>query len=404
MAGAPGKAKRVTQQAPHDDVLGHSTIDPNSVLDQYGRSYQAYRSGKYYLPNDALEQDRLDTVHSIYCLALGGLYLAPIHNPRFVLDLCTGTGVWAIDFAQNNPDSLVLGTDLSLIHPAQYPSNCWWMQQNAEEEWTSFRPQDYIHIRSVAGCFDNNMSVIQKCYRTLTPGGYIELQDILYDTRSYDGTHEGTSLQRFHCAFTAGLANMGRYLWAPVGYKDMLVAAGFQDVQERTTMIPCNGWPADMHLKNIGKLQRLSMEKGLQAMHKLLIVAGLSDADAVELAKRTLMDANNRNIHAYFPLYVVYGRKPLGAPQGPLPVQHCSGSAAGGLYHQLPNRNLWTQPPVATPSYHQANKNLHMADPPAELPPYYTNDQPCDYPGFSAPVAQWMPYYEASVPSDTHVT
>lgn len=44
----------------------------------------------------------MDLVHHIYRLVLGGkLYLAPIgENPSRILDLGTGTGIWAMDFAE----------------------------------------------------------------------------------------------------------------------------------------------------------------------------------------------------------------------------------------------------------------------------------------------------------------
>ena len=53
-------------------------------------------------PNDDDEQDRMDMGHHIYRLMLGGeLYLAPIaKDVSRVLDLGTGTGIWAIDFAE----------------------------------------------------------------------------------------------------------------------------------------------------------------------------------------------------------------------------------------------------------------------------------------------------------------
>lgn len=404
MVGAPDKFMGIIQQTIDDDMLAHSTIDPSSATDQYGRSYQTYRLGKYHLPNDALEQDRLDTMHGIYCLALGGLYLAPIHKPRFVLDLGTGTGIWAMDFAQANPESVVLGTDLSLIQPAHYPPNCSWMQHNAEEKWTSFPAHDFIHIRSLAGCFDNDMSVLAKCYRNLAPGGYIELQDILYDAHSYDGTHEGTSLQRFNRTLWVGLRNLGRDMWVPTRYKYMLVAAGFQDVQERILMVPCNGWPGDAHAKKMGRLQRYSMEKGLQAMHRLLMVAGMSDADAVELENRTLMDLNNRDTHALFPLYFVYARKPLETLRLSPPVQQQSGSAVGGMPFQSSSSSLGTRPPVVPPPYYPTDTNLPKTEPPVGPPPYYTNNQPSDYQAFSVPVPDWTTYHGASFPTDTYVT
>jgi len=53
------------------------------------------------MPNDAAEQSRLDLYHHIFLLLLGGkLYTAPLDNPQSVLDVGTGTGLWAIDFAE----------------------------------------------------------------------------------------------------------------------------------------------------------------------------------------------------------------------------------------------------------------------------------------------------------------
>ncbi|KAL1978368.1 hypothetical protein VTN31DRAFT_1227 [Thermomyces dupontii] len=58
----------------------------------------------YLPPNDETENDRLDIFHEL-CLTLmhRKLYLAPIKNPQRVIDLGTGTGIWAIDFADQIP-------------------------------------------------------------------------------------------------------------------------------------------------------------------------------------------------------------------------------------------------------------------------------------------------------------
>ena len=49
-------------------------------------------------PNDEKEMDRLDIMHKMTEVALGGkLSLAPIMDkPRRILDIGTGTGIWAI--------------------------------------------------------------------------------------------------------------------------------------------------------------------------------------------------------------------------------------------------------------------------------------------------------------------
>jgi ubiquinone/menaquinone biosynthesis C-methylase UbiE len=54
------------------------------------------------MPNDDQENDRLDIHHHIALLHLGGeLYVAPIgNNPDRILDLGTGTGMWAMDMGE----------------------------------------------------------------------------------------------------------------------------------------------------------------------------------------------------------------------------------------------------------------------------------------------------------------
>jgi methylase of polypeptide subunit release factors len=43
------------------------------------------------------------------------LYFAPIRKSGRVLDMGTGTGIWAIDFGDTYPDAKVIGNDLSSI-------------------------------------------------------------------------------------------------------------------------------------------------------------------------------------------------------------------------------------------------------------------------------------------------
>ena len=77
----------------------------------------------------------IDMQHKMWSITLDEkLHLAPIgSNPQNVLDIGTGTGIWAIEFGsyfsahiqQNTdcqgecyPSARVIGTDLSLIRPA----------------------------------------------------------------------------------------------------------------------------------------------------------------------------------------------------------------------------------------------------------------------------------------------
>jgi cyclopropane fatty-acyl-phospholipid synthase-like methyltransferase len=63
-------------------------------------------------------------MHDLWAFTLEGkLCLAPIEDPRRVLDVGTGTGIWAIDFADIYPNTHITGADLSPIQPAHVPPN-----------------------------------------------------------------------------------------------------------------------------------------------------------------------------------------------------------------------------------------------------------------------------------------
>jgi hypothetical protein len=59
----------------------------------------------YTFPNDEKEQDHMDILGHMFTLILSGkLFLAPIgENPQRILDLGTGTGLWAVDMGQSIP-------------------------------------------------------------------------------------------------------------------------------------------------------------------------------------------------------------------------------------------------------------------------------------------------------------
>lgn len=50
----------------------------------------------------------------------GALYRAPIGLPEYVLDIAAGTGIWAIKFAQEHPQTTMIGTDLSMIESSEH--------------------------------------------------------------------------------------------------------------------------------------------------------------------------------------------------------------------------------------------------------------------------------------------
>jgi methylase of polypeptide subunit release factors len=59
----------------------------------------------------------MDLAHEIILhLLKGELHKAPlVSNPKHILDVGTGTGIWAIDMASKYPTAQVLGIDLRSV-------------------------------------------------------------------------------------------------------------------------------------------------------------------------------------------------------------------------------------------------------------------------------------------------
>ena len=68
------------------------------------RRYQAFVEGRYPLPNDEREVDREEMKHLLLKSLYGEkIYHAPIGDyPQKIIDLGTGTGLWAIEGRSNS--------------------------------------------------------------------------------------------------------------------------------------------------------------------------------------------------------------------------------------------------------------------------------------------------------------
>ncbi|KAF3008195.1 hypothetical protein E8E14_008223 [Neopestalotiopsis sp. 37M] len=295
---------------------GLSVIDPSSVLGDSGRLYHGYKDGKYYFPNDAAEQDRLDLQHHLMTLLLDGWYgLAPLQQvPEYVLDVATGTGIWALEFAEKFPQSQVIGTDLSAIQPEQpHVPNCTFQRDDAEDTWVFPAPHppgtacsypcehrimfDYVHLRLVSTCFDDPRTVMKNAWDNMKPGGWIEFQDASLQFSDDSGNWEGSALQKWSRGCIDGAASAGRDILVPQKYKQWLEEVGFVDVQERPFIWPLNPWPQDKKHKEVGLWELRNLLDGLRGMGwKLLTQAGYSSEEIETLVKESheyLRDCRN---------------------------------------------------------------------------------------------------------------
>jgi hypothetical protein len=64
----------------------------------------------------------------------GRLHFAPFSSdnpPKNVLDIATGTGIWAIEMGDEYPQATIIGNDLSPIQPPIVPPNVSFVVEDA---------------------------------------------------------------------------------------------------------------------------------------------------------------------------------------------------------------------------------------------------------------------------------
>ncbi|KFY83199.1 hypothetical protein V498_08230, partial [Pseudogymnoascus sp. VKM F-4517 (FW-2822)] len=232
------------------------TNEANEYVFENGRRYHGYKPGRYMLPNDENEMDREDIKHHISMLITEGrLHLAPIGpDPQVILDIGTGTGIWAMDTADLYPNAKVIATDLSPIQPQWVPPNLSFEIDDAEEDWL-FDPQsiDFVHARYLFHGIRDWPRLLQQAKRALKPGGYIELVEMHVIPTSPDNTLPPNSqIMEFYTTLADASREVGLDLSIAQKYGSMMTSAGFEDVVEEVFDLPIGDWMSDRRMKEGG--------------------------------------------------------------------------------------------------------------------------------------------------------
>lgn len=170
-------------------------------------------------------------------MILGGeLLTAPlISSPKRVLDVGTGTGIWAIEFADQHPNTTVLGTDLSPIQPNWVPPNLQFYVEDCEADWSfpDSEKFDYIHGRALCGGIADWPRFYSQAFSNIEPGGWMEMQDHECWLNSDDG---GMSSAPGCTEWIHEVDRASRIFGKPLNiahqHRQWMIDAGFEDVHE----------------------------------------------------------------------------------------------------------------------------------------------------------------------------
>ena len=302
-----------------DSIASSSTSLSSAITNFFyenGRRYHAYQAGKYLYPNDEKELDRMDIEHHNQKLQLDGkLFICPlVDDPRAILDVGTGSGIWAMEMADLYPDCQVLGTDLSPIQPTWVPPNCRFEIDDFDREWAFGNDRfDMIHQRFLIGTIANKVEFYKQAYNALKPGGSIEIVEIEFLTYcDDDSVPKDSAMVKWGELMIEAFGKMGKEEPDGEQYKKWLEDTGFEDVHLEIIKRPSNDWPKHPKMKEIGRYCCLNFLEGMEAftIAPFTRLLGWKSEECQVFLAQLRKEWVTRKYHAYHKGIVVYGTKP----------------------------------------------------------------------------------------------
>jgi trans-aconitate methyltransferase len=294
-----------------DGPEGSSTFSVNSSQQylfqkRHGRTYHTFSAHRdYLLPNDEPERDRMDMQFWAIIEVLGHRYFhAPIaENPQDIIDIGTGTGMWAIEVAELYPNASIIGTDLSPMQPTWVPPNVTFeLHDCLQYPWEFSRQFDLIHTQLLNGfAVKYWREFYTECFRNLKPGGWVESHECDLMLYSDDNSIPNNSaVVRWLNLWDEGAGRGFRITGAELG--DIMGRVGFVDVVVKKIKIPIGVW--DKTQLNAGMLSLTAITEHMEgiSMRVFMEKLGMTEEEMRRYTEPAVREWRSKNFHSYWDL------------------------------------------------------------------------------------------------------
>lgn len=260
------------------------------------------------------EHNIVDIQHQLWYLSLNGnlhkSVIPKVSGEINILDVGTGTGVWAVTMAKRWPNAKVIATDLTL--PPQSddtPSNLSFIQHNANDPEWPLEKFHFVHARMVDAGVHDWPAFRATCFRHLAPGGCLELGHVTQPRSEIPEFDDPSASPFLHLMKTIMLASKKGGLDYDVSTKHLqgLQETGFEEVEETTLLWPQGSWSQNEKDRETGALGLENTLRMLDTAAKYILTRenfmGDKEADDLIKAGREDLLQTDRK-HFYIPMYV----------------------------------------------------------------------------------------------------
>ncbi|KAM3563268.1 hypothetical protein ARSEF4850_002425 [Beauveria asiatica] len=256
---------------------------------------------------------RLDIFHKFFLLARRNnafSYPTQHNNPNSVLDLGTGTSIWAIYVAEEIlPKAHVTAVDLNRVQPARIPPNMTTVQLNIEDDSWAPLPTDYdlVHMRLLLGSIHDTLweAVYKNAFKhTACQSGVIHQVEIDW-VPQWENTAapSNSALLQWSQLFLKGMDGFQRSARVS-SYKvrHMMEAAGYIEFDETIIRCCASPWCDDAHEKLVAKWFNIGLTEAVEAMSLAPLVEklGMDVSEVKDLCERLRNEICTLRYHAYF--------------------------------------------------------------------------------------------------------
>ncbi|KAK1721833.1 methyltransferase domain-containing protein [Colletotrichum lupini] len=222
-----------------------------------------------------------------------------------VLDIGTGTGIWAIEMGDTFPNALLI--------IERVPSNVRFEIDDVESDWVHEKHFDFIFSRYMAGSLSDWPTFVSRAYENLRPGGWVELQDYDFEFSSLNGSlrpHHKT--HQWDQAFLKAARLCGIEPCPGSKLEGWVQDAGFINIGHKTITVPLGPWAKDEYHQEIGLGNLIQLLDGLEAFTLRLFcgVLGKTEEEVSTLLSEVRQELRSQVFHAFGEFHVVYGQKP----------------------------------------------------------------------------------------------